>query len=135
MHTRVWNKYLPIIKILLKRSTNADQTLDMNRSDFERAAGGRKVRYSFDMLLIKGRVDNSVSQTPLAKQLAAALLEDDSTKPIVRQNDYKIGMKNNFQLSIKNCTPHSDLQETENLKEKTNPDNNEQINPSTNSDN
>lgn len=118
MHTQVWNKYLPIIKILLKRSVTTDQTLDMNRSDFERAAGGRKVRYTFDMLLVKGRVDNSVSQTPFAKQLAAALLENDSTRQIVRQNDYQLGMKNSFQLSIKNCTPPAVIQEEETQVEK-----------------
>jgi len=40
MFTPTWNKYLPIIKILLKRSVNAEQTLDMNSTDFQRAAGG-----------------------------------------------------------------------------------------------
>jgi hypothetical protein len=114
MHTRVWNKYLPIIKILLKRSASSTQTLDMNRSDFERAAGGRKVRYSFEMLLLKGRVDNSVSQTPLAKQLAAVLLEDTTTRTLVRQNDYQFKMKNNFQLNIQNSTPQA-LPEEETL--------------------
>jgi hypothetical protein len=42
MFVQTWIKYLPVIKILLKRSVNGDQTLAMNASDFQRAAGGRK---------------------------------------------------------------------------------------------
>ena len=36
MYTQIWNKYLPIIRILLKRSTGSDQTLNLNATDFER---------------------------------------------------------------------------------------------------
>ena len=42
MYTQIWSKYLPIIKILLKRSANGNQTLELNRIDFERAGTGRK---------------------------------------------------------------------------------------------
>lgn len=53
MFSQAWNIYLPIIKILLKRSAGADQTLDMNRTDFERAAGGRKAKLTFSISFIK----------------------------------------------------------------------------------
>jgi hypothetical protein len=105
MFTPTWNKYLPIIKILLKRSVNAEQTLDMNSTDFQRAAGGRKVKFSFSMFLVKGRPQNMQSPPPLAKDLVTALQLDDTTYKFIRSNEIEISMNNSFQLTIKNCTP------------------------------
>ena len=34
----VWNKYLPAIKILIKKAAATEQLLGMNRNDFETAA-------------------------------------------------------------------------------------------------
>jgi hypothetical protein len=105
MFIQTWNKYLPIIKILFKRSVNADQTLDMNSTDFQRAAGGRKVKYSFSITLVKGRIQNIDNPPPLAKDLVAALQEDDVTRSFIRQSELLLSMNNNFQLVIKNITP------------------------------
>ncbi len=102
MFTRVWNKYLPIINILMKRSVNGDQTLDMNRSDFERAAGGRKTKFTFNVSLHKGRIQNVTNPPLLAKELAVKLQEDDMTRPLVRRQDFEFSMNTSFQLLIKN---------------------------------
>lgn len=101
MYTQVWTKYLPIIRILLKRAINTDQTLDMNRIDFERAGSGRKAGYKFTIEFTKGRVGNVISGIPLASDLAAVLLQDDVIKDIFRKNDYKISLNTKFQLAIK----------------------------------
>ena len=37
MYNHIWKKYLPIIKILLKKSVAEEQVLALNRVDFERA--------------------------------------------------------------------------------------------------
>ena len=105
MFTQTWNKYLPIIKILLKRSVNGPQTLDMNRTDFQRAAGGRKVKFTFSFMLIKGRLQQITSPTPLAKELIVLLQADEMTRKLIRAQDFEMIMNNSFQLMIKNCTP------------------------------
>src|SRR6266498_1146369 len=104
MFIQTWNKYLPIIKILFKRSVNAEQKLDMNSTDFQRAAAGRKVKYSFSITLVKGRIQNVDNPPPLAKDLVAALQEDDVTRTFIRQNELELSMNSNFQLLIKNTT-------------------------------
>jgi hypothetical protein len=102
MYTQVWTKYLPVIKILLKRAVNQNnQTLDTNRIDFERAGSGRKAGYKFNIDFAKGRIDNIVSTSPLARDLAAVMMQDDSIKEIVSKNDYKITFNTKFQLNIK----------------------------------
>ncbi len=109
MFFQAWNKYLPIIKILMKRSNTGDQTLDMNKTDFERAAGGRKAKFTFNVTLHKGRIQNITSPSPVAKDLATILQEDEMTRVLVRQIDYQFAMNSSFQLTIKNLTPAAEI--------------------------
>jgi len=121
MFVQTWNKYLPIIKILMKRSVNGDQTLEMNSTDFQRAAGGRKVKYAFSIVLIKGRMKNSETPPPLARDLIAVLQQDDMTRALTRHQEYEFKMNNSFQLFIKNSTPPAPEQEGETVAETNSP--------------
>ena len=114
MYTQVWTKYLPIIRILLKRSATGEQTLDMNRIDFERAGSGRKAGYKFTIEFRKGRVSNLISSSPLASNLAAVLLQDGVVKDLFQKGDYDISLNTRFQLHIKNLSEQAVLQEAEN---------------------
>ncbi len=105
MYTQIWSKYLPIIKILLKRSANGDQVLDLNRIDFERAGSGRKAGYKFNIEFTKGRVANIISGSPLASDLASVMLEDVNIRPILASNHFIVSLNTKFQLSMKNVTP------------------------------
>lgn len=105
MFVQTWNKYLPVIRILLKRSVNSEQTLDMNKSDFQRAAGGKKVKFTFSVLLTKGRMSGVISPSPLAKDLITLLQEDSIANKFLRRNELEFTMNSNFQLQIKNNTP------------------------------
>jgi hypothetical protein len=105
MYTQVWTKYLPIIRILLKRTATGEQTLDMNRIDFERAGSGRKAGYKFTIEFRKGRVSNLISSSPLASNLAAVLLGDPVIKELFQKVDYDISLNTRFQLHLKNLSP------------------------------
>ena len=109
MFSQVWKKYLPVIVILMKRSINGEQTLDMNPSDFQRAAGGRKIKYSFANLhLTNGRINNMVKHLPLAKEFATVMQEDEITRKLLQHKLFEFSMNNSCQLSIKNSTPPSE---------------------------
>src|SRR5437868_1204067 len=112
MFVQTWNKYLPVIKILLKRSVQGEQTLEMNSSDFQRAAGGRKVKFSFSIVLIKGKLNRIESATPLAKDLITALQQDEVTNKFIRANHLELDMSNSFRLQIRNVTPPAEVHET-----------------------
>ncbi len=106
MFTQTWKKYLPVIVILLKRSASGVQTLNMNHTDFERAAGGRKIKYSFSRLqLNNGRINSAVKQLPLAKELAVLIQEDELSRNILPGQNFEFSMSNEFLLTIKNNTP------------------------------
>lgn len=101
MYTQVWNKYLPIIHILMKRAVSSDQLLDMNVIDFERSGAARKSGYKFTILFNDGRVDNVISSSPLAKDLAATLLQDPRVKELLDRNNYQFHLSAKFQLGIR----------------------------------
>ncbi len=92
---------MPIIRILLKKTATADQNLDLNLSDFERAGIARKSGYKFNIVFSKGRVDNVIISLPLASNLASVLLGDPVIKELFMQNDYHVNMNTKFQLSLK----------------------------------
>ncbi|MCW3073714.1 MAG: hypothetical protein JWP69_783 [Flaviaesturariibacter sp.] len=101
MQTNVWLKYVPIIRILLKKAKTEDQSLALNVSDFERAGIARKSGYKFEIKFSNGRVDNVIIDSPIASFLAQSLLADASVKELFLQNDYTINMNTKFQLTIK----------------------------------
>jgi hypothetical protein len=109
MFRQTWKKYLPVITILMKRAATSEQSLSMNNTDFERAAGGKKVKYTFsDLLLINGRIDHKSKRTPLALDFVLLLQEDPQTHKLLQKQQFEFSMTNQFQLLIKNSTPVSE---------------------------
>jgi len=100
MLTNIWNKYLPVIKILLKRSKQGEQRLAINQSDFQRAGLARKTGNKFSLVLKKGKLDNVILPSPVAAELASGLLHDEAAKLILAQHDYRITMDTKYQLHI-----------------------------------
>ena len=98
----------------MKRSPSGDQTLDMNKTDFERTASGRKAKFTFNVLLHKGHIQNVSNPSPVAKDLATLLQEDEMTRVLVRQFDYQFSVNASFQLTIKNLTPATEEASGEN---------------------
>lgn len=105
MYLQTWNKYLPVIRILFKRSIAGPQQMNLNRIDFE--TGGsrtRKLTCSFNIQLERGRLV-TLSQSVTVKNLLEVLQQDDAVAQLMRQNMYEINLTNAFQLTITNITP------------------------------
>src|SRR4030095_3896924 len=122
MFLQTWTKHLPVIKILLKRSVNAEQTLDMNSTDFQRASGGKKVKFTFSVQLTKGRVRSGENFPPIAKDLVSVLQQDNTTNRFMQQNELEIAVNSDFQLYIKNNTPVEQTNEEAMETKKGDPD-------------
>ena len=101
MFAQAWNKYLPVIKILMKRSSSGEQTLAMNKTDFERAAGGRKAKLTFSFTLVNARNQNYTAPPPVAKEFIAILQEDEATRQMLRNEEFTFSMNTSFQLLIR----------------------------------
>lgn len=101
MYTNVWSRYLPIIRIVLKRSLVSEQVLALNIPDFERAGLKRKSGYKFLIKFKEGKLEDVIIDFPLASSLAVTMLEDSATRDILANNNFQISLSPKFELTIK----------------------------------
>jgi|APDOM4702015191_1054821.scaffolds.fasta_scaffold208253_1 hypothetical protein len=108
MYTYTWKKYLPVIRLLLKKSAAGEQILSLNRTDFEKTTKLRKPTCSFSMELIRGRLLILNPPVP-AKDLLEILMQDSITQALLRKYHYTISLNSDFQLKINNLTPQEEI--------------------------
>lgn len=101
MYTQTWSKYLPVIRILLKRAITEDQTLQLNTSDFQKAAIVRKTGHKFSIGFSNGKSNNIIGLPDIAKDLSSVLLSDPAAKELLKQNEYIISFDTKCQLFLK----------------------------------
>lgn len=106
MVTNIWNKYLPVLRIVLKRSMVAEQQFALNAAEFERVYSKRKAGYKFLIKIKDGRLDNIVSDMPFASSLATALLADEQTSKLFDDREFHISMNAKYQLTVKYISHH-----------------------------
>jgi len=99
MYKRIWEKYIPVVKILMKKSDTESQVLSLNKLDFERA-GNRKTGYRFTIEFRDGKVGNIISDSPLAVELAHQLLEDQPTLELLQHKNLSVSLNSKYQLTI-----------------------------------
>jgi hypothetical protein len=104
MYTQVWSKYLPIIKILLKKAAAADQELTLNRIDFEKLGIARKAGYKFTIIFENGKASNTIGSSQLARDLVTVLTENNDVKYLLKFNSYELTLTPKFLLQISNKT-------------------------------
>jgi hypothetical protein len=107
MFRQTWKKYLPIIVFLMKRSAKGAQALDMNFTDFEKACGGKKIKFSFsNIVLSNGRSDTDQKHSILVSDLILVLQENKESVSMMTSKQFEFAMNSDFQLTIKNVTPY-----------------------------
>ncbi len=112
MFINTWKKYLPVIRLLLKRSATAEQQVKLNSIDFVKDNRLRKPTCSFNIELNSGRFSKLPQSAP-AKDLIEVLLNDEVSKNLLKQNNYVISLNNTYLLTIRNSTVRLDPSEQE----------------------
>ena len=113
MYASIWNKYFPVVKILMKKSINSDQVLPFSSIDFEHIGKGNKASFKFIIEFIGGKLSSSIGKNELASSLATELMEDATTKALLSLNNYEFSFNTKLQLSIKNTGRQTDHSEEE----------------------
>jgi hypothetical protein len=109
MYSAIWKKYLSVIRILLKRAVNEDQSLQLNASDFEKTGPQKKTGFNFTLKFSNGRVDNLAGLSTTAKELVAVLLEEPQIRELFQQGDYHLTMNSKFLLGISGKSKEQEL--------------------------
>ena len=96
-----WKKYLPVIRLHLKRSLTEEQGFKLNIQDFESAGDRGKSGYTFSITMENGKVINNIGGSAVARDLYEALKSDDAIKAMLQDKSVKINVGKSFLLSIK----------------------------------
>jgi hypothetical protein len=96
-----WRKYIPVIRLHLKKSLSEEQSFKLNITDFESAGDRGKSGYTFNLTMENGKVTNNISGSAVARDLYEALKEDEIIKGILQDKAVKISVGKTFVLSIK----------------------------------
>lgn len=108
MYTHIWNKYLSVIRILLKKSVKEAQTLAFNVSDFEKTGPQKKTGFNFILKFHKGRVDNLAVLSGPAKEFTTVLLQDPQITELLQSGEYHLSMNNKFVLGIQMVSKYAE---------------------------
>ena len=98
-YTQIFNRYMPVIKILLKKSIQAEQVLALDKGDFEKV-GSRKAGFKFRIEFVKGRVANLISGSEIASELALAMQENEGVRNVLITNDFAVELNTRYQMKI-----------------------------------
>jgi hypothetical protein len=96
-----WRKYIPVIRLHLKKSLTEEQSFKLNITDFESAGDRGKSGYTFNLALENGKVTNNISGSAVARDLYEALKTDEAIKAMMQDKNIKISIGKAFIFSIK----------------------------------
>jgi|SRR5450432_290321 hypothetical protein len=97
----LWTKYLPVIRILLKRSINEEQQVSLGKMELQSVDNRKNANYSFNMAITKGKVENNIGTTAISKDLFYVLSQDSMVSSFMNDKSITIQMTRAAQLTLK----------------------------------
>jgi hypothetical protein len=114
-YTSVWNKYVPVLRILIKKSATEEQLFKFNRIDFDRAGYARKSGYKFMVSFINNKPDGIFAGNELVQAFISVLYNDALIAQQLLNSNYTFTFSSNFSLTIKNDGPALKPEQTDQL--------------------
>jgi hypothetical protein len=122
MHTAIWNSYLPVIRIVMKRARRGTQQLQLNAADFQRVGLRRKSGYPFAVGFRNGRLKNVIVDQPLASDFAQVLLQDAGVQELIRDDEFDFALNGRYQLEVAHRPQETDATEAASDKDASAPE-------------
>jgi hypothetical protein len=88
----LWTKYLPAIRILLKKSVNEGQQITLNKIELQSVDNRKNANFSFNMEINNGKIENSISVPIMGKDLFFVLNGDPQTRLFMHDKKITIQM-------------------------------------------
>lgn len=96
----LWNKYVSVIRILLKRSLVEEQKITIGKLELNSADNRKNANYTFTLEIIKGKTQG-IGSKPISKDLFFTLNTDPVVNKFMADKIIVIGMGKNGQLTLK----------------------------------
>lgn len=98
-YTLLWMKYAAVIHVLIKKTDNETQKLQLYKHEFEHS-GHKNANNSFSIDLVNGRAMNVVSTTAIARDLWQVLDNNSSTKNLLKERKIRVTIGKSFELQF-----------------------------------
>lgn len=72
----LWTKYLPAIRILLKKAVNEEQQFTLSKMELQSVDNRKNVNFSFNLEITNGKVESGLGVSPMGKDLFNVLNGD-----------------------------------------------------------
>ena len=105
----LWTKYLPAIRIMLKKAINEEQQITLSKMELQSVDNRKNVNFSFDLTINSGKVENSISVAQIGKDLFSVLNGDPAVRNFMLEKKVSIQMSRASLLTFK-CTDLSTAQ-------------------------
>lgn len=99
-YVNFWRKNLAIIRIQLKNSKNGPRSLPISGIELTALGNRDSAGYQFNLEIKSGKVTNNISGSAVARDLYKVLTEDDVTKNLLKEGNYKLNLDTGFVLRI-----------------------------------
>jgi len=97
----LWTKYLPVIRILLKKSVNGEQQVSLGKMELRSVDNRKNANYSFNLEISKGKVENRIGSAAIGKDLFTVLNNDSMANDFMNNKTINIRMGNASLMTIK----------------------------------
>jgi len=88
----LWTKYLPAIRILLKKAVNEEQQITLNKIELQSVDNRKNPNFSFNLEISNGKVENSIGVPAMGKDLFYVLNGDQLVRNFMLDKKIMINM-------------------------------------------
>ena len=99
-YSYLWMKYAAVIHVLLKKTDNENQKLQLYKHEFENYGHRQNANFTFSLELKNGRAVNIVSTTGIARDLWRVLDNNTATKNLLKERNIKISIGKSLELQF-----------------------------------
>jgi hypothetical protein len=97
----LWTKYLPAIRILLKKAVAEEQNMAVGKLELQSIDTRKNVNFAFNMEINHGKVENRLAVHVLGKDLFSVLSGDSVVRTFMRDKNIVFEMTNATMLKIR----------------------------------
>ncbi|MES2689811.1 MAG: hypothetical protein V4658_05370 [Bacteroidota bacterium] len=99
IYIALWKKYLPVIRLLLKKTDTADQTLELYKHELKKP-GVTSTSYVFALKIINGKPALKTDVKPAAYDLMTVLNENELMREWLSNKSVIISLDSSFMLRM-----------------------------------
>jgi hypothetical protein len=101
MFSALWTKYLPILRIMLKKSITGEQQVSVGKLELSSVDNRKNANHTFTIEISKGKASNMVGSKVIAKDLVTVLNGDPLVRSFLADKLVHISMGKNSQLLLR----------------------------------